>query len=69
MIVVTYDAKTDVLSIELVVGAEGPHVAGEEVYPGAALLFDADGRLLGIEIGTASKVLPPDALASLLSLK
>jgi uncharacterized protein YuzE len=68
MIVATYDAKTDVLFIELVVGAEGARVAGEEVYPGVVLMFDA-ARLIGIEITTASKVLPPDALASLLSLK
>ena len=67
MIVATFDRKADVLFLELCVGAEGTE--GREVYPGVALLFDADRRLIGIEIAPASRVLPPYALASLLSLK
>ena len=64
MAAVTYDRDADVLYIELAAG-DGPDTEGEEVHPGVMLMFDANGRIIGIEITAASKILGPDALADL----
>jgi uncharacterized protein YuzE len=49
----TYDAQADVVSI---IFAGGPS-EGEEVHQGVILHFDADNRIVEIEITSASKVL------------
>ena len=50
---VHYDAETDSLYISL-----SEHVSADsrEVAPGVVLDFDADGRLVGIDIDRASQV-------------
>jgi uncharacterized protein YuzE len=56
---ITYDEKADALYIAF---GEGP-VTVEEVVEGIALDWDAEGKLLGIEILDASKrVANPDIL-------
>jgi uncharacterized protein YuzE len=65
MAAVTYDREGDVLHIDLVPGADGPETEGEEVSPGVTLLYDAHGRLIGIEIIAASQTLAPGALDAL----
>ena len=62
---VTYDRDGDVLLIELVAGADDPKTEGEEVSPGVMMLYDGDGRFIGIEITTASQTLAPGALDNL----
>lgn len=52
----TYDPEADAVMIRL---GEGKYDETEEVAPNVMLDFDADGRVLGIEILTASKVLAP----------
>jgi uncharacterized protein YuzE len=61
MAAVTYDREADVLHVELAEG-DGPGTEGEEVHPGVMLLFDAAGRVIGIEITSASKILAPGAI-------
>jgi uncharacterized protein YuzE len=58
---VTYDRESDVLYVELAPG-DGPETEGEEVHPGVMLMFDAAGRIIGIEITSASKILAPGAI-------
>jgi uncharacterized protein YuzE len=58
---VTYDREADVLYVELATG-DSPDTEGEEVHPGVMLLFDAAGRIVGIEITSASKILAPGAI-------
>jgi uncharacterized protein YuzE len=65
MAAVTYDRDGDTLFIEFVAGADGPETEGEEVSPGVMLLYDGEGRLIGIEITAASKTLGPGALDNL----
>lgn len=62
MAAVTYDREGDVLHVDLVPGAESTDTEGEEVAPGVMLLFDGQGRLIGIEVTAASKTLAPGAL-------
>jgi uncharacterized protein YuzE len=62
MATVTYDSEGDVLHVELLAGADGPDTEGEEVAPGVMLLYDGNGRVIGIEITAASKTLAPGAL-------
>ena len=52
---VTYDPKTDSLSIDL---APGEVVESDEDKPGVILDYDAGGNLIGIEILDASKRIP-----------
>ena len=49
-----YYPETDSLYIEL---AEAPGAESEEVRPGVVLDFGADGRLVGIDIEDASRVI------------
>ena len=49
-----YYPETDSLYIEL---AEAPGAESEEVRPGVVLDFSADGRLVGIDIEDASRVI------------
>ncbi len=49
---VQYYPETDTLYINL---AERPGADAQEVAPGVVLDFDAEGRLVGIEIDHASK--------------
>lgn len=51
--IVAYYPDTDTLYIGL---AERPGADAQEVAPGVVLDFDAEGRLVGIEIDHASKV-------------
>lgn len=51
------DRDGDVLLIELVAGADGPEIEGEEVSPGVMPVYDGDGRRIGVEITAASKTL------------
>ncbi|MBI3031398.1 MAG: DUF2283 domain-containing protein [Candidatus Rokubacteria bacterium] len=50
---VHYDAETDSLYISL---SENVSADSREVAPGVVLDFDADGRLVGIDIDRASQV-------------
>ena len=59
----SYDPQVDAAYIRL---AEGPATEGEEVAPGIVLDFDAEGRVLGIEVLHASKTLAPSAVAELM---
>ncbi|OYW28655.1 MAG: hypothetical protein B7Z44_07590 [Caulobacter sp. 12-67-6] len=52
----TYDPEADAAYIKL---AEGGYYESEEVSPGVILDFTQDGKLLGIEILSASKTLAP----------
>jgi YD repeat-containing protein len=49
---VTYDALTDTLTVLL---RDAPARVSEEERPGAILDYDADGRLIAIEILDASR--------------
>jgi len=48
-----YYPETDSLYIDL---TERPSVDSREVVPGVVLDFDAEGRLVGIDIDRASKI-------------
>ena len=52
---VTYDPKTDTLSIVL---APAEVAESNEDRPGVILDYDADGNLIGLEILDASKKVP-----------
>lgn len=66
----TYDPDADAAFVVLVDeippgGAPRSHMCDLEVREGAViLLLDADGRLLGLELLGASRLLPPAVLAS-----
>ena len=64
MAAVTYDPAADVLYIELA-HVKDPRNEGEEVHPGVVLMFDAVGKLIGIEIRPASKLVARDAVVGL----
>ena len=55
----TYDPEADAVFIRLAEG-ETPY-EGEEVSPGVVIDFTEDGRITGIEIMPASRVLAPGA--------
>jgi len=59
---VTYDPHTDTLSIELAVREVAE---SDEDKPGVILDYDAEGRLVGIEILDASKTVPDPASVNL----
>jgi uncharacterized protein YuzE len=61
MATVTYDPQADALAISF---AGGPTEA-EEVYPDVILHFDAENRVVEIEILRASKVLAAGAIDGL----
>ena len=61
MAAITYDPVADAVGI---VFAEGPS-EGEEIRPGVILHFDAEDRIVEIEILSASKLLPPSAVDNL----
>jgi uncharacterized protein YuzE len=61
MAAITYDPEADAVGI---VFADGPS-EGEEVRPGIILHFDAENRIVEIEILSASKILPPGAVDNL----
>ena len=50
-----YDPKTDTLSIEL---RPGPIAESDEVRPGIILDYDAEGKLVSLEILDASRQVP-----------
>ena len=54
----TYDPEADAAYIYL---GESKILESEEVAPGIVLDFDAEGRVVGIEILSASTVLAPGA--------
>jgi len=54
-----YDPEVDALYVNL---SERPAVESEEVAPGVVLDFDADNRLVGIELLNAKAKLAADAL-------
>jgi uncharacterized protein YuzE len=64
MAAVTYDPEADVLYVQLA-HVKDPGSEGEEVHPGVVLMFDAVGKLIGIEIRPASKLIAGDAVADL----
>ena len=64
MAAVTYDPEADVLYVELA-HVKDPGNEGEEVHPGVVLMFDAVGKIIGIEIRPASKLVADDAVAGL----
>jgi uncharacterized protein YuzE len=67
MVAVTYDREADVLYLDL--AGDGPETQGEEVHPGVMLLFDGAGRIVGLEITSASKVLAPEAIAGAIGVR
>jgi uncharacterized protein YuzE len=62
MATVTYDPQADALAIRF---ADGGPTEGEEVHPDVILHFDAENRVVEIEILRASKVLAEGVIASL----
>ena len=52
----TYDPEADAAYIYL---GDGPIIESEEVAPGIVLDYDAEDRVVGIEVLGASKVLAP----------
>lgn len=52
---VTYDPRTDTLSIVL---RPGPVVESDEDKPGVILDYDSEGRLISLEILDASRQVP-----------
>ncbi len=52
----THDPEADAVYIQL---SDAKPVETEEVAPNVMLDFDAEGRVTGIEVLTASKVLAP----------
>jgi uncharacterized protein YuzE len=53
----TYDPAADAMYLYLTERAENPEVARtEEVAPGLMLDFDSDGRVVGIEMLSVSKL-------------
>ena len=64
MAAVTYDPEADVLYVELA-HVKDPGNEGEEVHPGVVLMFDTVGKLIGIEIRPASKLVAGDAVVGL----
>ena len=52
----TYDPEADALYVHL---GSTPPVETEEVAPNVMLDFDAEGRVVGVEVLTASTVLAP----------
>ena len=57
-----YDPEADVLYL---VSEEGEVARSVEVRPGITVEFGDQGKILGVEILRASKVLAPEVLASL----
>jgi uncharacterized protein YuzE len=55
-----YDAEATAAYLTL---GPGPIVESEEVRPSVVLDFDANGRIVGIEVLSAREVLHPDLLA------
>ncbi len=53
-----YDAETDALYVRF---ADVPVVESEEIRPGLILDFDADGRIVAVEILDASEHISSDA--------
>ena len=49
----------NVLYNDMVPDADGPETEGEEVAPGVTLVYNKEGRLIGIEILPASKIVAP----------
>jgi uncharacterized protein YuzE len=64
MAAVTYDPEADVLYVELA-HVKDPGNEGEEVHPGVVLVFDAVGKIIGLEIRPASTLVAGDAVAGL----
>lgn len=60
-----YDRAADALYVRF---GEGHIVESEEVSPGIVLDFDADGRLVAIEVMPASRQLALGALPALVAL-
>ncbi len=54
-----YDQETDALYLRF---AEGRIVESEEVAPGVVLDFDADGRIVALEVLAASRHLAAGAI-------
>ncbi len=57
-----YDAAADALFVRF---SDAKIMESEEMRPGVVLDFDQNGKLVGIELLDARKMLPPDALTSL----
>lgn len=58
----TYDQDADALYLYFAPIAKGAVAETREVSPGVFLDFDAEGRLLGMEVLSASKRLPDKAI-------
>ena len=58
----SYDRESDAFFVRF---ADEPVIESEEVRPGIILDFDADGKIVGIEVLDAREQLAPQALADL----
>lgn len=56
-----YDPATDAAYLRF---SEQAVMESEEVSPGVVLDYDADGRMVGMEVLQARSHLPPDALVA-----
>jgi len=56
-----YDPETDAAYLRF---STETVIDSEEVAPGVVLDYDADGRMVGMEVLQARAHLPPDALAA-----
>lgn len=59
---ITYDEETDALLIRL---RPGSYSESEEVQPGTVFDFDADGKLIAIDIEHASEIVDVQNLPAL----
>lgn len=65
MAAVTYDPEADVVLYVELAHVKDPGNESEEVHPGVVLMFDTVGKLIGIEIRPASKLVAGDAVVGL----
>lgn len=52
----TYDPEADAAFVRF---SDSTYLESEEVFPGIVLDFDAEGRVIALEVLAASKVLAP----------
>lgn len=58
---ISYDREADAAYVRF---SDGKIVESEEVRPGVVLDFDADGKIVAMEVLGAAELLPKDTLAA-----